>query len=61
VQVSAVNILNLALSEPECAAALAASLQAEQGTLLAALSGLLDHSLVLLRAKGLVTFMLLCR
>lgn len=61
VQVSSINILNLALSEPECAAALAPSLQTEQGALLTALSGLLDHSLVLLRAKGLVAFMLLCR
>jgi hypothetical protein len=61
VQVSSVNILNLVLSEPEYAAALAPSLQTEQGALLTALSGLLDHSLVLLRAKGLVTFMLLCR
>lgn len=61
VQVSAVNILNLALSQPDVAAGLAPLLQAQESTLLAALSGLLDHSLALLRAKGLVTIMLLCR
>jgi hypothetical protein len=61
VQVSAVNILNLALSQPDAAAELAPCLQAEESTLLAALSGLLDHSLALLRAKALATIMLLCR
>jgi hypothetical protein len=61
VQVSAVNMLNLALSQPESAAVLGPLLEAEQGTVLAALSGLLDHSLALLRAKALVTIMLLRR
>ncbi len=61
VQVSAVNILNLALSQPTAAAELTPFLQSEESTLLAALSGLLDHSLALLRAKALVTIMLLCR
>jgi serine/threonine-protein kinase ULK4 len=61
VQVSAVNILNLVLSQPQSAAALGPLLQSEEGTVLAALSGLLDHSLSLLRAKALVTVMLLCR
>lgn len=61
VQVSAVNILNLSLSQPDAAAELASYLQAEESTLLAALSGMLDHSLALLRAKALATIMLLCR
>lgn len=61
VQVSAVNMLNLALSQHESAAVLGPLLEAEQGTVLAALSGLLDHSLALLRAKALVSIMLLRR
>lgn len=61
VQVSAVNMLNLALSQHESAAVLGPLLEAEQGTVLAALSGLLDHSLALLRAKSLVSIMLLRR
>jgi serine/threonine-protein kinase ULK4 len=59
--VSAVNILNLVLSQPRSAAAVGPLLQSEEGTVLSALTGLLDHSLSLLRAKALVTVMLLCR
>lgn len=61
VQVSAVNMLNLALNRPEMAGGLAAKLQGQEQALLNALSGLLDHSLALLRAKAIVTIMLLCR
>jgi len=61
VQVSAVNMLNLALNRPEVAGGLAAKLQGQEQALLSALSGLLDHSLALLRAKAIVTIMLLCR
>lgn len=58
---SAINMLNLGLSEPEVITGFAPQLQAQEQVLLAALSGLLDHSLALLRAKAIVTIMLLCR
>jgi serine/threonine-protein kinase ULK4 len=60
VQVAAVNILNQALSQPESAPWLAGLLSHEQGLLPAAM-GLLDHSLPLLRAKAVVSTVLLCR
>jgi serine/threonine-protein kinase ULK4 len=60
VQVAAVNILNQALSQPEVAPQLAGLLSQEQGLLPAAM-GLLDHSLPLLRAKAVMSIVLLCR
>jgi serine/threonine-protein kinase ULK4 len=60
VQVAAVNILNQALSQPEVAPKLAGLLNQEQGLLPAAM-GLLDHSLPLLRAKAVISTVLLCR
>ncbi|WIA17198.1 hypothetical protein OEZ85_014081 [Tetradesmus obliquus] len=60
VQVAAVNILNQALSQPEAAPKLAGLLSQEQGLLPAAM-GLLDHSLPLLRAKAVISIVLLCR
>lgn len=59
-QVAAVNILNQALSQPEAAPKLAGLLSQEQGLLPAAM-GLLDHSLPLLRAKAVISIVLLCR
>jgi hypothetical protein len=61
VQVACVNILNLALSQPDAGAALGPQLAALEGDVLAALAGLLDHTLPLLRCKALVTVILLCR
>lgn len=69
-QVAGVNLLNLALCQQpgassgsnSTAAGLSSTLlSAHDADLMAALSGLLDHSLPLLRAKALVTVMLLCR
>jgi serine/threonine-protein kinase ULK4 len=60
VQVAAVNIFNQVLSHPETAPWLGALLAQEQGLLPAAM-GLLDHSLPLLRAKAVISTVLLCR
>lgn len=60
VQISAVNMLNLALSLPDLEPQLAGLLCQEQG-LLPAVMALLDHSLPLLRAKAIISIVLLCR
>jgi serine/threonine-protein kinase ULK4 len=60
VQVAAVNMLNQALVQPEQVPGLTAQLSRQQG-LLPAVMSLLDHSLPLIRAKAIVSIMLLCR
>lgn len=60
-QVAAINLLNLALSQPDAQQGLGPCLAEMEADLLAALSGLLDHSLPLLRTKAIITVMLLCR
>lgn len=81
VQVSAVNMLNLALAQHQqqqqqqqdivnsshssnassSLQQLDVQLRGQEQVLLAALPSLLDHALALIRAKGVVTVMLLCR
>lgn len=60
VQISAVNMLNQALSMPELHPRMVSILSEEKG-LLPAVMALLDHSLPLLRAKAIVCIVLLCR
>lgn len=60
VQTAALNLLNLTLAQPDLSTRARASLAEERG-LLPGLVGLLDHSLPLVRAKALVTIMLLSR
>lgn len=71
VQVAGTNLLNVALllqcsanehgNDATALPLLGPQLASLEGELLASLAGLLDHSLPLLRAKALVTVMLLCR
>ena len=60
VQTAAVNMLNLATSQPDLGVRAKASL-GEERSVVPALMALLDHSLPVLRAKGLVAILLLCR
>ncbi|KAG2493011.1 hypothetical protein HYH03_008674 [Edaphochlamys debaryana] len=60
VQTAALNLLNLTLAQADLSTRARASLAEERG-LLPGLVGLLDHALPLLRAKALVTIMLLSR
>ena len=60
VQTAAVNILNLVTSHPDLSVRAKSSL-GEERSVVPALMALLDHSLPVLRAKGLVAVLLLCR
>uniref|UniRef100_A0A7S0S6G9 Protein kinase domain-containing protein n=1 Tax=Chlamydomonas leiostraca TaxID=1034604 RepID=A0A7S0S6G9_9CHLO len=60
VQVAAVNMLNMALSQPDLTVRAKAALS-EERSLVPNLMSLLDHSLPLLRSKGVVAILLLCR
>lgn len=60
VQTAAVNMLNMALGQPDLSTRAKASLS-EERSLVTNLMGLLDHSLPILRAKGVVAIHLLCR
>ena len=59
-QAASCNMLNLALSQPDLSVR-AKSALAEERSLVPSLMALLDHSLPLLRAKGVVSILLLCR
>ncbi len=60
VQASSLNMLNMALANPDLATRHRTAIQEERG-LLPALAAALDHSLPLLRAKAAVSVLLLCR
>ncbi|GFR42705.1 hypothetical protein Agub_g3628 [Astrephomene gubernaculifera] len=60
VQTAALNLLNLTLAQPDLSTRARASLAEERG-LLPGLVNLMDHSLPLIRAKAVVTIMLLSR
>ncbi len=60
VQTAALNLINLTLSQPDLSTRARASLAEERG-LLPGLIALMDHSMPLLRAKAVVTVMLLSR
>lgn len=60
VQTAAVNMLNLALSQPDLSMRAKAALS-EERVLVPNLMALLDHSVMVLRAKGIVAVLLLCR
>ena len=53
-------MLNLATSQPDLGVRAKASL-GEERSVVPALMALLDHSLPVLRAKGLIAILLLCR
>mmetsp|Transcript_37117 Transcript_37117/g.82576 ORF Transcript_37117/g.82576 Transcript_37117/m.82576 type:complete len:1288 (+) Transcript_37117:271-4134(+) len=60
IQTAAVNMLNMALSQPDLSVRAKAAL-GEERSFVSNIMGLLEHSLPLLRAKGVVTILLLCR
>lgn len=60
VQTAALNLINLTLAQPDLSTRARASLAEERG-LLPGLIALMDHSMPLLRAKAVVTVMLLSR
>ncbi len=60
VQTAAVNMLNLVTSQPDLSVRAKSSLS-EERSVVPSLMGLLDHSLPVLRAKGIVAIILLCR
>jgi len=61
VQISAANMLNQLLSTPELVARARVALAADDRAVVSAVMGLLDHALPLLRAKGILAVVLLCR
>ncbi|KIY93390.1 hypothetical protein MNEG_14572 [Monoraphidium neglectum] len=61
VQISAANMLNQLLSAPDNVARARAALAADERAVVTAVMGLLDHALPLLRAKGILAVVLLCR
>ncbi|GLC54130.1 hypothetical protein PLESTB_000827100 [Pleodorina starrii] len=60
VQTAALNLLNLTLSQPDLSTRARAALAEERG-LLPGLIALMDHSMAIIRAKAVVTVMLLSR
>lgn len=60
VQTAAVNMLNLALSQQDLSMRAKAALS-EERSLVPGLMALLDHSVMVLRAKGIIAILLLCR
>lgn len=60
VHTAALNLLNLTLAQPDLSTRTRASLAEERG-LLPGLMALMDHSMPLIRAKAVVTLMLLIR
>lgn len=60
VQVAAINMLNMAISQPDLTMRAKAALS-EERSLVPSLMALLDHSLPILRSKGVVAILLLCR
>lgn len=60
VQTAAVNMLNLAVSQPDLSMRAKAALSEDSG-LVPSLMALLDHTLLVLRAKAVVAILLLCR
>jgi hypothetical protein len=60
VQTAAVNMLNLAVSQPDLSMRAKAALS-EDSSLVPSLMALLDHTLLVLRAKAVVAILLLCR
>lgn len=60
VQTAAVNMLNLTISQPDLSMRAKAALS-EERSLVPSLMALLDHSVLVLRAKSVVAVLLLCR
>ena len=60
VQAASINMLNMALSQPDLSVR-AKSALGEERSLVPSLMALLDHSQPLLRAKAVVAILLLCR
>ena len=60
VQTAAVNMLNMMLCQPDLSMRAKAALS-EERSLVSNIMALLEHSMPLLRAKGIVAILLLCR